>query len=156
MAWTGKTLSTSFTVQTSIQLNTKISFGREDGLGLTKAKSDATLLKEVLFKLQSQPLYCSRIIWNESVRRITYVYTKLHIPVSYSKQSNGFVTHSYSLPLSFPSTQLFSTKTMTHTKCDPSERHIIEQQSGNTRDPRCYFLNFSHSRLQCSSKYPLC
>jgi hypothetical protein len=33
----------SFTVQTSMELNTKISFGMEDGL---KAKSDATLLKE--------------------------------------------------------------------------------------------------------------
>jgi len=48
MACTAKTLSTSFTVQTSMELNKKISFEREDGLGLMKAKSDVTLLKEVL------------------------------------------------------------------------------------------------------------
>jgi len=50
-----------------MQLNTKILFGREDGLGLMNAKSDATLLKEVLIKIISQPRECTKIIWNESV-----------------------------------------------------------------------------------------
>jgi len=61
MACRVKTLSTSFTVQTSKELNTKISFGREDGLELMKAKSDATLPKEEFLKLQSQPRDCTRM-----------------------------------------------------------------------------------------------
>jgi hypothetical protein len=82
----------------------------------------ATLLKDVFH--QNDKFYHGTVRGSNEMKAWhgLHVYTQLRTPVSYSKKPDGFVTHSYSLPLSFASTQLFSTKTMTLTKSDPSER----------------------------------